>query len=160
MAARPALPALPLTGGCLCGAVRYRIDARPLAVNACHCLHCQRLSGTDATVSLHLKAEAVSVEGELVRYRRTADSGRQIDAARCAACGTRLFHEPVSVPELVLVAAGTLDDAGWAIPVSHIWLSRSNGSFVPAADALAFQESAPDRQTIWGHFAALYPAAP
>ena len=148
-----------MRGACLCGAVRYRLDAKPLAVNACHCLHCQRLSGTDSTVSLHMKAAAVRVEqGELTRYRRTADSGRQIDAARCTACGARLFHEPVSAPEIILVAAGTLDDTGWAVPTSHIWLSRSNGSFVPAADALGFPDGPPDRAALWDHFAKLYPA--
>lgn len=157
--ARPSLPALPLRGGCLCGGARYRLGARPLAVNACHCKDCQRLSGGDATVSVHMRAEAVTLEtGDLVRHRRTADSGRLIDAARCAVCGTRLFHEPVSAPDLVLVAVGTLDDTRWAIPTSHIWLSRSNGMMKPADDALAFADGPPDRQTMWDHFAKLYPA--
>lgn len=158
MAARPALPTLPLSGGCVCGAARYRVSARPLAVNACHCKDCQRLSGADATVSLHLRADAVTLEqGELARYRRTADSGRLIDTARCAACGTRLFHEPLAVPDLVLVAAGTLDDSAWAIPTSHIWLKRSSGAMQPAPDALTFAETPTDRRALWDHFAALYP---
>ncbi len=93
MTARPPIPAPPLKGGCLCGAARYRLTVRPLAINACHCTDCKRLSGVDAAVLLHLPREAVVLdEGATARFRKTADSGREIDIVRCAACGSHLGH--------------------------------------------------------------------
>ena len=55
-------------------------------------------------------------QGEIARYRKRADSGREIDLVRCANCGVRLWHEPLSSPEFVFIAAGTLDDPTWAVP--------------------------------------------
>jgi hypothetical protein len=159
MTERPPVPPLPLMGGCACGAVRYRVTARPHAVNACHCKDCQRLAGADAAIFLHLDTPAVTLaQGEIAFYRRTADSGRLIDVARCAACGTRLWHAPLAVPELTLISAGTLDDSGWAIPTSHIWLKRANGTMPPADDTLRYDESPTDRRILWDRFAELYPA--
>lgn len=160
MTARPPIPAPPLKGGCLCGAARYRLTVRPLAINACHCTDCKRLSGVDAAVLLHLPREAVVLdEGATARFRKTADSGREIDIVRCAACGTRLWHEPLSVATLTFVAAGTLDDAAWAVPTSHIWAERGNGAMPPAADALVIEGPPADRQALWDRFARLYPAS-
>jgi hypothetical protein len=158
MTPRPAIPELPLSGGCLCGAVRYRLSARPRAVNACHCLDCKRQSGGDAAIFLHQADDSAIIErGETAAFRKTADSGRHIDIVRCAACGTRLWHKPLALPSLTLVSAGTLDDSSWAIPTSHIWMSRASGTTAIADDAVTFDLAAPHRQILWDHFDALYP---
>ncbi len=122
----PKIPEPPYAGGCLCGAVRYSLNAKPVAVNACYCTDCQKLTG--ATNLLMIMADSAAFkheQGKVDRYRKTADSGRQTDIARCETCGVRLWHEPLSAPEFILVAAGTLDDARWAVPVSHIWTSSA-----------------------------------
>ncbi len=59
----------------------------------------------------------------------------------------------------VRVAAGTLDDAAWAIPTSHIWAERGNGAMPPADDALVIEGPPADRQALWDRFARLYPAS-
>ena len=88
---RPPIPPAPHQGGCLCGAVRYRIAARPFSVNACHCTDCKRVSGGAAGVFVHTTRAALQIEqGDIQRFRKTADSGRHIDIARCVACGSRL----------------------------------------------------------------------
>lgn len=157
MTRRPAIPELPMSGGCLCGAVRYRLSARPKAVNACHCLDCKRQSGGDAAIFLHqLRETFVCQQGDLAVYRKTADSGRHIDISRCVTCGTRMWHEPVAVPGLVLISAGTLDDSSWAIPTSHIWMDRATTA--PADDAITCPLGPTDRKILWNHFEALYPA--
>ena len=175
---RPPIPPAPHPGGCLCGAVRYRIEMQPMAVNACHCTDCKRSSGAPFAVFLHVARDRLVVErplvepppvdppplnapplngGDLIRFRKTADSGREIDIARCARCGTRVWHEPLAAPQLVFVAAGTLDDPSWVVATSHIWTSRMAADVVAAPDALIFEEAPSDRQAIWDRFSELYP---
>ncbi len=133
---RPPIPEPPYEGGCLCGAVRYRLNDRPLAVYACHCNDCKKLSGATNIRVVLAARDALSYNGaELAKYRKRADSGREIDILRCASCGVRLWHEPLSAPEFVLIAAGTLDQPGWAAPAAHIWTER-------AAPGIAFEEDA------------------
>lgn len=157
MAPRPPIPAMPLKGGCLCGQARYTLSARPHAINACHCLDCKRQSSADAGVFLHQKrADFAHDSGELETYRKTADSGRFIDVVRCATCGTRLWHAPVAAPELVMIAAGTLDESGWAIPTSHIWMKDCANPAAVAPDAITFEIAAPDRMLLWERFAKIY----
>jgi hypothetical protein len=121
----PPIPPPPHRGGCLCGAVRYAYDAAPVATVACHCRDCQKLSGATNLLTVYAERAAFRHEqGEVLRYRKRADSGREADYVRCARCGTRLWHEPMNAPQWVMIAAGTLDDPAWVVPAAHIWVSR------------------------------------
>jgi hypothetical protein len=153
---RPPLPAPPYEGGCLCGAIRYCLSARPLGLNACHCNDCKKLSGATNLLMILAAREAFEQRGgEVARHRKRADSGREIDIVRCAACGVRLWHEPLSSPHLVFVAVGTLDDSRWAIPASHIWTEKAVPGVTFEHDAITV-EGQPDRQTLLDAFAKIY----
>jgi hypothetical protein len=155
--ARPLLPAPPLAGGCHCGAVRYAITARPLAVNACHCGDCKRLAGGPFGLYLHVPRERLDVRsGVFETLRRTGGSGNQISIERCAACGTRMWHMPDAAPGLVIVCAGTLDDSSWVVATSHIFIEQAAKDAVMAADALAVGEFSTTRQALWDRFSEIY----
>ena len=156
MTDRPAIPPAPHKGGCLCGQVRYRLDARPLALNACHCGHCKKLSGATNLLMVIGPRAAFSAEGEVTRFRKTADSGRQADIARCTACGTRLWHEPLTAPHLVFIAAGTLDDPRWVVPTSHIWVECASPGVVMQDDAIKVQGQPATREMLADAFTAIY----
>jgi len=151
---RPPIPNPPYEGGCLCGAVRYRLNARPATMNACHCDACKKLSGGTGLLVITAPREAFSHAGAVHRYRRTADSGRQSDVVRCAVCGTRLWHEPLSFP-IVTLAAGTLDDPGWVVPASEIWVEKASPAAIFHSDAVRFHGQ-PDRQAQIDAFQSLY----
>jgi hypothetical protein len=133
------------------------MGSRPLAINACHCMDCKKLSGATHLLVLHAERASLSLEGETATFVRRADSGREIDVVRCANCGVRLFNLPRSAPQLAFVAAGTLDDPSWALPTSHIYADRAAPSFVFESDALVLPGSPADRQLLWDHFRAIYP---
>lgn len=117
--------ALPLTGGCQCGAVRYRIDAEPLTVIACHCTECQKQSASAFGMTAPVPRAALAVtRGTPTRWSRIAESGNEVGAVFCGACGTRLWHEPVN-KALLNLKPGTLDDPSWAKPVAHIWTEKA-----------------------------------
>jgi hypothetical protein len=139
--------------------VRYRLDAPPLAINACHCTDCRKLTGATNLLMVLAHSRAFCHNGAgLARFRKRADSGREIDIVRCAACGIRLWHEPLMSPEFVFVAAGTLDDPAWAVPTSHIWTKRAAPNAVFEDDALRLEAQPADRQQLLAAFARIYGA--
>lgn len=155
---RPPIPAPPYHGSCLCGAVRYRVDARPQTINACHCDACKKMSGgSNLLVFTVPKDRFTHLSGPLLRFRRTADSGNQSDVVHCATCGTRLWHESQAFP-IVIVAAGTLDDPSWAVPASEIWIEKALPAAIFHSDAQLFHGQ-PQRQQQIDAFHALYGGA-
>jgi hypothetical protein len=142
----------------LCGAVRYRLDARPIGINACHCDDCRKLTGAANLLQVIFPRDAfVHEKGEVARWRKTADSGRQADILRCAQCGTRLWHEPLAAPALLYVAAGTLDDPTWVVPTSHMYFGKAAGNIRMEDDAVRVPGQPTDRQTLLDAFAEAYP---
>jgi hypothetical protein len=142
----------------MCGAVRYQLNARPLAVNACHCNACKKLTGATNLLMLLAMREAFSHEGPVQTYRRRADSGREIDIVRCATCGVRMWHEPLTGSEFVFVAAGTLDDPSWAVPTSHIWAEVASPSITFQDDAIVIEGQPANRQILIDAFNRVYPS--
>jgi hypothetical protein len=116
------LPDFPVEGGCQCGAVRYRLNAAPLAVYACHCKDCQRFSGTTHTISMVVRAADVELlGGALHGFDKAADSGRIVRMLGCSSCGTKIWNEPQASPGTLILKAGNLDDMSWAQPIGNIW---------------------------------------
>jgi hypothetical protein len=129
----------PYTGGCLCGAVRYRIEGEPLTLYACHCTDCQRRTGSGFAMSLVVRNDGYVVEtGAPVPYAATLADGRTKRGRMCAACGTRLWGEPVAAASFVVFQPGTLDDTSWLRPVAHIWTRSAQPWVTFATDARVY----------------------
>jgi hypothetical protein len=114
-----------ITGGCLCGAVRYQATAAPIVTRVCWCRLCQYLGAGSGTVNTCFATEAVTIEGELADFQSTADSGSKMHRRFCRVCGTPLFSEAESRPHLIFVRAGTLDDPEVAVPSATIWTAQA-----------------------------------
>lgn len=124
------LPAFPLEGGCICGAVRYALLAPPLSVYNCHCKDCQRSAGATHSMSMLVPRTAIALRaGETEIYDKASDSGRVVRQHSCPTCGTRIYNEPLSNPDLIVLRPGTLDNFSWALPVGNIW-TASKASWV------------------------------
>lgn len=155
---RPPIPEPPHRGGCLCGAVRYSFNDRPLAIVACHCRDCQKFTGATNLLTVYAPRESfVHEQGEVDSYRKRADSGNEADYYRCAKCGVRMWHEPKVTPHLTMIAAGTLDDPSWAIPVAHIWTSRAAPSAAIPEGVPAWEKGPADRAQLMAAFEKMYP---
>src|SRR5690348_810556 len=86
---------LPREGGCLCGAVRYRLTAVPIVTYTCHCTACQRITGSAFSAAMILPAEAVRFnDAETIGVARIAESGREVRRWVCAACLSWLCNGP------------------------------------------------------------------
>jgi hypothetical protein len=137
-------PALPLTGGCPCGAIRYEIGAYPLLLYACHCTNCQRQSGSAFAMNMPVATTAFRiVRGEPKAWRHLSPSGAETVSWFCAGYGGRINGERATRPESVTVRAGTLDDTSWLSPAAHIHTGTAQ-PWVHLSDADCFDVSAPD----------------
>jgi hypothetical protein len=118
--------ATPFTGGCLCGTVRYECSAAPLFSLNCHCRDCQRETGSAfAPILAVLTAAFRLTQGTPQYFDVMADSGQTTRRAFCAACGSRLFGEPGSAPDLVTIRAGSLDDPSQFRPSLDIYTASA-----------------------------------
>ena len=99
-----------MTGGCLCGAVRYEAQGNPLFAVHCHCRDCQRASGTGHVPVMGVAKSSFKVTGETRSYTVQGTSGLRTTRHFCPTCGSLLFGRADMAPESVSVYVGTLDD--------------------------------------------------
>jgi hypothetical protein len=110
------------TGGCLCGAIRYEINAPITELRACHCAHCQKASGAGGSVNAAVKsADFKLVKGKPKRFDSAAASGRTLNRYFCADCGSPVYSQRPTMPEMMMVRAGTLDDSSGLKVTMSIW---------------------------------------
>lgn len=112
---------LPITGGCLCGAVRYSVSAPPITVRQCWCRDCQYWASGSATVNAVFEVDKVAMTGALTTFVSTADSGNTMRRGFCPACGTPVTSASDARPEYVILRVGTMDQPSLVPPAMTIW---------------------------------------
>lgn len=120
-----------MTGGCLCGAIRYRIDAEPRLVSHCHCSLCRRAGGAAFVTWLTVRQEAFALTQGALQRRASSDHGWR---AFCATCGSQVASGSSRYARYVEVTAGTLDEPGKVRPERHVywpdrlpWIAAEDG---------------------------------
>jgi hypothetical protein len=109
------------TGGCRCGAIRYRVSGQPVYAVSCHCRDCQYDSGGAPAHGLVFAAEAFTLEqGRLQTYEAAAASGNTAYRSFCPRCGTPVSGGSRGFDRL-FVKAGSLDDPSLFTPKLAIW---------------------------------------
>ena len=110
-------------GGCLCGSVRYRAKHKPARVSVCHCMDCQRRTGSAFAVVAHFKDENLEITGgPLSTYEyRSDESHRWIRLEFCRRCGTTVTLTSERSPGGRTVSGATFDDPGWLRIERHVW---------------------------------------
>ena len=140
-----------LTGRCACGEVRYRLHAAPMFVNCCHCLDCQRQTGSAFVLNALIEADRVElVSGAPKAVGVPTDSGRPHEITRCPKCQTALWSTYGGRTQVRFIRVGTLDEPSAVKPNAHIF-TRSKQPWVGLPpDVPAFE--------IFYDMAALWPA--
>ncbi|KAK1069248.1 hypothetical protein LTR74_005056 [Friedmanniomyces endolithicus] len=105
------------TGACLCGKIKYLLQGKastPIHNTVCHCLSCQRITGSALLAASIVSKEGFSItqgEDALESHDDTkTDSGQPLARKFCGECGSRLFAFTPLNENIVMIAAGTLDD--------------------------------------------------
>jgi hypothetical protein len=111
-----------LTGGCLCGAVRYQTGPQILPATICHCRSCRLAAGANA-VGLYTveKNSIIFTRGRPVEYR----SSPKVLRGFCGSCGTALTYWEADFPTEFSLTIASLDDPGLAVPADHTWMAHA-----------------------------------
>ena len=112
----------PFTGGCACGAARYRLESAPMFVHCCHCLDCQRQTGSAFVLNALIEADRVTLlAGAPEPISMPTDSGHPHDIYRCPACQTALWSDYGRRRVMLFLRVGTLDEPAALEPDVHIF---------------------------------------
>jgi hypothetical protein len=114
-----------ITGGCICGAVRYECSAEPVLTGNCHCRDCQKAGGGAFAPALVVPNEALKITGQVKYYDTKADSGNTASRGFCPDCGARLFGKPGAKPQITVILAGSLDDPSWFTPAMDLYTASA-----------------------------------
>jgi hypothetical protein len=135
-------------GGCACGALRYRLASEPLFIHCCHCLNCQRQTGSAFVINLLIEADRVELlAGTPQPVDVPRDDGSAQRIFRCPQCQVAVFSE-YSRPEVRFVRGGTLDDPTDVTPDVHIY-TRSKVAWVTLPDGVPAFEVYYDTRKLW-----------
>lgn len=109
---------------CACGQLRLACRGDPLRVSLCHCLDCQRRTGSAFGIAAFFSRGTVTAEGRAATNTRRGDSGFAIRFHFCPDCGTTVFWEPERKPDAIAVAVGAFADPAFPAPLQSVWEHR------------------------------------
>ena len=138
-----------MEGGCACGAVRYRLTSAPLFVHCCHCLNCQKHTGSAFVINALIEASRVEVlKGDPEPVSMPENGGSPNEIFRCRECRVAVWSVYGGRAQVLFVRGGTLDDPTAASPDVHIF-TRSKLPWVRLPDAVPAFAEFYDTKALW-----------
>ena len=140
---------LGLEGGCACGAVRYRLESAPMFVHCCHCLDCQRQTGSAFVLNALIERDRVSLlKGEPTPIQVPTDSGQAHLIYRCPDCQVAVWSSYGGCDALAFIRVGTLDDPTALTPDIHIY-TRSKQPWVAVPEGVPAMQAYYKSSELW-----------
>ncbi|RFU49713.1 GFA family protein [Paraburkholderia sp. DHOC27] len=118
---------IPVTGGCACGSVRYACAREPLAMINCHCEDCQLASGAPFASGIVVRTADLQISGTPRSHAVRASSGGLTTRSFCAECGTPLFTQSSTYPQVTSIRFPSLDDTSGFKPTLDIYTASAQG---------------------------------
>ena len=133
-----------MQASCQCGTLTAAVDdgAEPTVV-ACHCIDCQKRSGSPFGSMAYYPREAVAVSGQAREYSRPTDSGNTYTTGFCPTCGSTLYGKASAFPDIVGVTVGMISDPALPAPVRSVY-EQSRHHWVAMPDETACFERGRD----------------
>ena len=132
-----------ISGGCLCGDIRFECDPSKLMGGAiCHCTDCQTVSGGGPAVVIACPDDAFELlQGSPKGFTVKGDSGSDVTRKFCANCGTPVFSQLAVAPGLKIIKVGTFDDSSFFEPQMTVWTSAAPPWAHISQDIPAFEKA-------------------
>ncbi|MBY5890381.1 GFA family protein [Rhizobium ruizarguesonis] len=106
---------------CACGALRLMLSEPPQLTALCHCLACQRRTGSPFSANAFYSMGCVEISGTSTEFIRTAESGRKVRMHFCPTCGSTVYWKADVAPSWIGVAVGSLADPAFASPAMSVF---------------------------------------
>ena len=106
---------------CQCGQLSVELPGPSMGVVACHCIACQRRSGSPFGVLAYYPAEQLRIDGDAKRFERPTDEGNRFETFFCPECGSTVYAKAGKHPSMLGVAVGAIADPDFQPPVRSVW---------------------------------------
>ena len=106
---------------CQCGQLAVELPGPTPVVVACHCIACQRRSGSPFGVMAYYPADRLEISGEASRFERPTDEGNTFETFFCPTCGSTVYARAGKHPTMIGVALGAIADPDFPAPVRSVW---------------------------------------
>jgi len=130
------------TAACSCGQLSVQVEGEPRGVGVCHCLACQRRTGS-VFAALASFSAPFKVSGKATEYLRVGDQGAQFLFRFCPVCGTSVFHTEVGYDKSVSVAVGAFADPQFSAPQVSVYDCRRHPWVVLPENIKRFEKDPP-----------------
>ena len=120
---------------CSCGQLQVTVEGEPVRVSVCHCLACQRRTGSTYGFQARFPREQVRMTGEAREYTRISDAGEARTFRFCPECGATVSYLVASAPDVIAIPVGAFADPGFPPPAVSVWESRRHGWVEMPAEA-------------------------
>jgi hypothetical protein len=114
----------PRHASCSCGQLRLSVEGDPVRISVCHCLACQRRTGSAFSYQARFPRERVEIGGESRDYVRVSDGGETRTLSFCPQCGSTVFYVLGAAPDVIAVPVGAFADPRFPEPRISVWESR------------------------------------
>lgn len=111
---------------CSCGQLHLTCEGEPVRISICHCLECQKRTGSIFGAQARFPRACVTVAGRAAQWTRTGDSGQSCTFSFCPVCGATVFWEPAGMPDFMSVAVGAFADPGFPPPRVSVYEERQH----------------------------------
>jgi hypothetical protein len=111
---------------CRCGQLEVECAGEPVRISVCHCLNCQRRSGSSFAAQARFPAEAVTTRGESTEWVPVPDGGPPMTFHFCPKCGSTGWFQGGTMPDLIAVPVGNFADPRFPAPHYSVWEARKH----------------------------------
>lgn len=111
---------------CTCGQLSARVAGAPIRVSVCHCLACQRRSGSVFATQARFPREAVELSGTGTEFVRVGDEGGRARFTFCPVCGDTVYYVTEGSEDSIAIPVGTFADPGFPAPAYSVYEVRKH----------------------------------
>lgn len=122
------------TASCSCGQLQARTDAEPLRVSVCHCLACQRRTGSAYGVQARFPRSAVTITGEAKTHLRIGDDGTKTTFRFCPECGATVYYTMDGDEDSLAIPVGAFADPAFPDPTFSVYEERMHAWVIMPED--------------------------
>ena len=109
---------------CSCGQLTLTAEGDPLRISMCHCLACQRRTGSAFGVQARFSRDKVRIQGRSTEFVRTGDEGHRATFHFCPACGATVYYQIDDMPDVIAVPVGVFADPAFPAPKVSVYEAR------------------------------------